>query len=161
MLTGDTQHQLVTFQLGAELYGVDIMDVKEIVQVQEIRPIPNAPFYVEGIFNLRGEIIPIINLHKRFHLSKIKREEGEEDMENLEGGFIILSIEGNKIAVIIDKIARVMTINADEVRPPPQMLSGIGTEYIHGVIHQESLYLVVLDTHRLFNSKELQKIISV
>ncbi len=60
-------NQLVTFQLGEELYGINIMDVKEIVRVQEIRSIPNAPPYVEGIFNLRSEIIPIINLHKRFH----------------------------------------------------------------------------------------------
>jgi len=62
--------QLVTFQLGEELYGVNIMDVKEIVRVQAIRGIPNAPMYVEGIFNLRSEIIPIISLHKRFHLKK-------------------------------------------------------------------------------------------
>ena len=63
-------YQLVTFQLGEEIYGVDILDVKEIVRVQEVRPIPNAPAYVEGIFNLRREIIPIINLHKRFFIKK-------------------------------------------------------------------------------------------
>ena len=57
----NTQIQLVTFQLGGEIYGVDIMDVKEIVKVTKVRPIPNAPFYVEGIFNLRSEIIPVIN----------------------------------------------------------------------------------------------------
>ena len=58
MAVGDTQLQLVTFQLGQELYGVDIMDVKEIVKIQDIRPIPNAPYYVEGIFNLRSETFP-------------------------------------------------------------------------------------------------------
>ena len=71
MAEDNTSYQLVTFQLGDELYGVDIMDVKEIVKVQSVRPIPNAPYYVEGIINLRGEIIPIINLHKRFHLQKL------------------------------------------------------------------------------------------
>ena len=70
MAERDTQIQLVTFQLSEELYGIDIMDVKEIVRVQDIRPLPNAPGYIEGLFNLRGEIIPIINLHKRFHLKK-------------------------------------------------------------------------------------------
>ncbi len=157
MAIGDSQFQLVTFQLSEELYGVDIMDVKEIVKIQNIRPIPNAPYYVEGIFNLRSEIIPIISLHKRFRLSAIQKTE-EEDFE---GGFIILNIEGNKIGIIIDRVARVVMVNSDEVKPPPQMLSGIGTEYIHGVIRQENGYLILLDIRRLFNPKELQKLIGI
>src|SRR5574344_1617195 len=96
-----TQLQLVTFQLGEELYGVDIMDVKEIVKVQQTRSIPSAPYYVEGIFNLRREIIPVINLHKRFHLKKIE----VTDDNDLDGGFIILNIDGTKISIIIDRVA--------------------------------------------------------
>lgn len=160
MAVGDAHFQLVTFQLGEELYGVDIMDVKEIVKVQTVRPIPNAPYYVEGIFNLRSEIIPIINLHKRFRLKKIElaEEDGEDEFQ---GGFIILSIDGLKIGIIIDRIARVISVNRDEIKPPPQMLSGIGTEYIHGVVRQEQGYLIILDIRRLFNPKELQKIIDI
>ena len=89
----DTQIQLVTFQISEELYGVDIMDVKEIVRVQDIRSIPNAPGYVEGLFNLRGEIIPIISFHKRFHLKKAQLGEDEE----LLSGFIIIDIDGMKL----------------------------------------------------------------
>jgi purine-binding chemotaxis protein CheW len=157
MAIGDSQFQLVTFQLGEELYGVDIMDVKEIVKIQNVRPIPNAPYYVEGIFNLRSEIIPIISLHKRFRLKEVQKTEDDD----FEGGFIILNIEGNKIGIIIDRVARVVMVNSDEVKPPPQMLSGIGTEYIHGVIRQETGYLVMLDIRRLFNPKELQKLIGI
>ncbi len=157
MAIGDSQFQLVTFQLGEELYGVDIMDVKEIVKIQNVRPIPNAPYYVEGIFNLRSEIIPIISLHKRFRLASVQKTEDDD----FEGGFIILNIEGNKIGIIIDRVARVVMVNSDEVKPPPQMLSGIGTEYIHGVIRQEAGYLIMLDIRRLFNSKELQKLIGM
>ena len=153
----DTQFQLVTFQLGDELYGVDIMDVKEIVKIQDVRTIPNAPYYVEGIFNLRSEIIPIINLHKRFHLKKAQLEEGDEFL----GGFIILNIEGNKIGIIIDRIARVVMIQRDDIQPPPQMISGIGAEYINGVVRQEEGYLIVLDIRRLFDPKELQKLVSL
>src|SRR5215510_15785638 len=90
--------QLVTFQLGEELYGINIMDVKEIVRVQAIRGIPNAPVYVEGIFNLRSEIIPIINLHRRFHIKK----SAASDEDELLSGFIILNIDGMKLGVIID-----------------------------------------------------------
>ncbi len=154
----NTQLQLVTFQLGEELYGVDIMDVKEIVKVQDVRPIPNAPYYVEGIINLRSEIIPIINLHKRFHIKKLASEVADEFEED-EGGFIILDIEGNKIGIIIDRIKRVVPVEKGDIKPPPQMLSGIGTEYIHGVVNQNDSYLIILDTRRLFNAKELQKIV--
>ena len=132
------------------------MDVKEIVKITAVRPIPNAPYYVEGIFNLRREIIPVINLHKRFQIKKL--EISDED-EELEGGFIILNIDNNKIGIIIDRISRVVSVSIDEIKAPPQMISGIGTEYINGVVRQEDKYLIVLDTRKLFNAKELQKII--
>ena len=146
--------QLVTFHLGEELYGVNIMDVKEIVRVQAVRAIPNAPIYVEGIFNLRSEIIPIINLHKRFHLRKLAVSEEDE----LLSGFVIVDIDGIKLGIIIDRISRVVTIEKDEIQPPPQMFSGIGAEYIQGVVHQEEGYLILLDIRTLFNPKELKKI---
>ncbi len=149
--------QLVTFQLSEELYGIDIMDVKEIVRVQEIRPLPNAPTYVEGLFNLRGEIIPIINLHKRFHLRKAQLD----DDEDLLSGFIIIDLDGMKLGVIIDKVERVISIDSNEIQPPPQMLSGIGAEYIQGVANQKNGYLIILDIRKLFSAKELQKIVEV
>ena len=147
-------NQLVTFQLGEELYGIDIMDVKEIVRVQDVRSIPNAPIYVEGIFHLRSEIIPVINLHKRFHLKKVAVSEEDE----LLSGFILLDIDGMKLGVIIDKVSRVVTIEREEIQPPPQMVSGIGAEYIQGVVRQERGYLIILDIRDLFNPKELQKL---
>ena len=146
--------KLVTFQLGEELYGVEIMDVDQIVRVQEVRPIPNAPYYVEGIFNLRSEIIPIISLHKRFHIKKASIDENDQFL----GGFIIIKIENNKLGIIIDKIARVVDVKKEDIQPPPQMIAGIGAEYIHGVVRRDSGYLIILDIHRLSNPKELQKI---
>lgn len=146
--------KLVTFQLGEELYGVEIMDVDQIVRVQDVRPIPNAPYYVEGIFNLRSEIIPVISLHKRFHIKKASLDEGDEFL----GGFIILKIENNKIGIIIDRVARVVDVKKEEIQPPPQMIAGIGAEYIHGVVRKDPGYLIILEIHRLFNPKELQKL---
>jgi purine-binding chemotaxis protein CheW len=148
-------NQLVTFHLGAELYGVDIMDVKEIVRVQSIRAIPNAPIYVEGIFNLRSEIVPIINLHKRFHLKKLVSADEDEE---LLASFVIIDLDGMKLGIIIDRISRVITVEHGEVQPPPQMITGIGAEYIQGVVRQEKGYLIILDVRNLFNPRELQKI---
>jgi len=148
------QRQLVTFQLGEELYGVNIMEVKEIVRVQDIRGLPNAPAYVEGIFNLRSEIIPIINLHKRFHIKKAFTSEEDEMLS----GFVIIEIDGMKLGVIIDRVSRVVTVEKEDIQPPPQMLSGIGAEYISGVVRQQESYLIILNIRDLFNPKELQKI---
>ena len=148
-------NQLVTFHLGVELYGIDIMDVKEIVRVQSIRAIPNAPTYVEGIFNLRSEIVPIINLHKRFHLKKF---ESDDEDEGLLASFVIIDLDGMKLGIIIDRISRVITVEQDEVQPPPQMITGIGAEYIQGVVRQDKGYLIILDVRNLFNPRELQKI---
>ena len=149
------QIQLVTFQLGEEHYGVNILDVKEIVRVQAVRAIPNAPNYVEGIFNLRSEIIPVINLHKRFAILK-STVKSEEDA--LLSGFVIIDIDGMKLGIIIDRVSRVVTIETSDIQMPPQMLSGIGAEYIQGVVRQDAGYLILLNIRSLFNPKELQKI---
>ncbi|MFO8064997.1 MAG: chemotaxis protein CheW [Spirochaetota bacterium] len=146
--------QLVTFELGGETYGIDIMQVEGIVQVQQVRPIPYAPDYVEGIFNLRGEIIPVINLHRRFRLKQI--ELSEED--RLLSGMVILAIDNTHLAVMIDKVSRVVRVNADDIQPPPQMISGIGVEYIQGVVNNGESYLIILDAGRLFDMRELEQL---
>jgi purine-binding chemotaxis protein CheW len=153
----DSSLQLVTFELGTEQYGVDIMQVKSIEEPTEVRAIPNAPSYVEGLFNLRGEIIPVINLHRRFHL---RRPDGDEH-EDLLRGFLIIRLNEMHIAIIIDRISRVLTIERSEVQEPPQMLSGIGAEYIEGVVHRDDGYLIVLDIDRLFNLRELAQLESI
>lgn len=145
-----TSIQLVTFQLGSEKYGLDIMEVKEIVDFEEIRSIPNAPVYVEGIYNLRGDIIPIISLHRRFNLQR--PENTDED------SLLIITIGGMELGIIIDRVLRVIAIESDEIQPPPQMLSGIGAEYIQGVVNQDEGYLIILDSLRLFDPDELRQI---
>ena len=153
-MAGNQRLQLVTFQLGGEQYGIDIMDVESIVKVEDVRDIPNAPSYVEGIFNLRGQIIPVINLHRRFHIKKAELSEEDE----LLSGFVIINLDGTQLAVIIDKVLRVVQIEKEEIQPPPQMISGIGAEYIQGVVHRDDAYLIILDIRRLFNMRELQQL---
>lgn len=153
----DTRLQLVTFQLGNELYGIDIMDVQEIVRLQEVRSIPKAPAYVEGIINLRGEIILIINLHRRFHIERMKT--GEDDV--LLSGFLIIELDERKLGIRIDRISRVVTVDADSIREPPKMLTGIGREYIRGVAYENDRYLIILDINRLFDPSELPHLGSI
>ena len=97
-------------------------------------------------------------MHKRF---KIQSSLVETDENSIDGGFIILKIEGSQIGIIIDKVERVVSVKAEDVKEPPQMLSGIGSEYIEGVIREDHGYLIMLNIRKLFNAKELQKIIEM
>jgi purine-binding chemotaxis protein CheW len=153
-MANDGQLQLVTFYLGEELYGVDIMEVNGIINLQEVRPIPNAPIYVDGILNIRGDIMPVINLHKRFNLKGAQLSKEDQ----LKSGFVILKVFNMKLAIYIDQIAKVVTVDIDKMQPPPQMLTGIGAEYIQGVFHEEKGYLIILDIKRLFNPNELKQL---
>ena len=151
------QFQVVTFQLGKEIYGIDIMDVKRIVGIKEVREIPNAPPYVEGILNLRGVVTPIINLHKRFLFQKM--EVTDDDI--LLSGFVILEIHKMILGIMIDKILRVVTIDPAQIQPPPKLIAGIGVEYIQGVVNDEGNYIIILNIQKLFNPKELQQLSTI
>lgn len=147
--------QLVTFQLGNETYGVDIMLVNSIVRAEGIRSIPNSPQFVEGIYNLRGEIIPVINLHNRFNISEVVLT--EDDDEHVQG-MMIIQIAGEKLGLIIDNVSRVVSIESDQIQPPPLTISSIGREYIRGVYNKDDLYLVILDVTRIFDPAELKQL---
>ena len=137
---------LVTFRLGSGEYAIDIMQAKEIIKMEKITLIPNAPDFVEGVINLRGNIIPIIDLKKRFNL-----EETEGDKNT---GIIIVKIEDVDMGIIIDSISKVVSIANSDIQPPPPMLSGIGQKYIKGVGKLEDKLLVVLDLEKLFTTDE-------
>ncbi|WP_157150003.1 chemotaxis protein CheW [Brachyspira sp. SAP_772] len=132
---------LVTFRLGNNEYAIDIMQAKEIIKMEKITLIPNAPDYVEGVINLRGNIIPIVDLKKRFNL-----EENEGDKNT---GIIIVKIDDVDMGIIIDAISKVVSIATSNIQPPPPMLSGIGQKYIKGVAKLEDKLLVVLDLEKL------------
>lgn len=154
MIESDNRVQLVTFYIGKERYGIDIMEVKEIVGKRDIRPIPYVPMYVAGLLNLRGAIFPIIDLHKRFHLEQVEMN----DDDALLSGFIIIEVGGRYIGIIIDRVSRVVAINPNTIQSPPQVISGIGAEYIQGVVHDEGEYLIILNIKKLFDPKELRQL---
>ncbi|TXJ46815.1 chemotaxis protein CheW [Brachyspira pilosicoli] len=132
---------LVTFKLGNNEYAIDIMQAKEIIKMEKITLIPNAPDYVEGVINLRGNIIPIVDLKKRFNLEE---NDGEKNT-----GIIIVKIDDVDMGIIIDAISKVVSIVTSNIQPPPPMLSGIGQKYIKGVAKLEDKLLVVLDLEKL------------
>lgn len=143
----------VSFRISTELYGINIMNVREVVQLCEIRPIPNAPKFVDGVINLRGEIIPVIDLGKRFNFKERKFTEEEELLR----GIIILNINDLIIGIVIDQIKRVVSIDNEQIQPPPQIVSGVGAEFVQGVVKldNEDSFLIILNEGKLFNKEEL------
>jgi purine-binding chemotaxis protein CheW len=147
---------LVSFKIASELYGIDIMDVKEIINLSEITPIPNSPDFVDGVINLRGTIIPIVDLGKRFNFKKRNFTDDEELLR----GIIIINVNNLLIGIIIDQVNRVLNIFTEQIQQPPQMISGIGADYINGVVKldEKDNLLIILNIKKLFSKKELLQI---
>ena len=134
-------HQLVTFFLGEEIYGIDILAVHEIIRMQQITEIPRTASYVEGVINLRGKVIPVIDLRKRFNLPA-----GEETKDTR---IIVVEIENKVIGMIVDGVSKVLRLPASLVEPPSPIMGGIDSNYIKGVGKVDNTLVVLLDLTKI------------
>lgn len=133
--------QLVTFRLGNEDYAVNILKVQEINRMKEITRVPNTPAFVEGVINLRGKVIPVINLRTKFGLS-------EKDSDT-QSRIMIMDIQGITMGLIVDAVSEVLRIPAEIVEPTPPMASNISAEYIKGIAKLEERLIILLDMDTL------------
>lgn len=140
--------QLVTFSLGGEKYAVDILKVQEINRMKEITRVPNAPYYVEGVINLRGKVIPVISLRKKFGLP--------EEEETAEQRIMIMDIQGITLGLIVDSVSEVLRISTDIVEPPPLMTYSVSSEFIWGIAKLEDRLIILLDMDKLIGKEETQ-----
>jgi purine-binding chemotaxis protein CheW len=139
--------QLVSFHLDNEEYGVDVLKVREIIRMVTITHMPNTPPYVEGIINLRGKVIPIISMRKRFGLVDIE--------SNDQARIIIMDVGGESLGFTVDAVSEVIRISAHEIQPSPSVVSGgIGQEFIEGVINHTDRLLVLLNLDKMFLHEE-------
>ena len=141
--------QLVSFMLAEEEYGVEVLKVREIIRMPTITKMPNVLQYVEGIINLRGKVIPIISMRKRFGLM--------EDENSSRTRIIIMDVAGGLIGFIVDGVSEVIRIHSSEIQPPPTMVlsGGIGQEFITGVFNHAERLLIIMDVDRMFSNDEL------
>jgi purine-binding chemotaxis protein CheW len=132
--------QLVSFNLGNEEYAVDILKVQEINRMVEITTIPNAPSYVEGVINLRGKVIPVINLRKKFGL----------ELKEMDAHSRIIVVDvGKTVGLIVDSVSEVLRLSSDTVEPPPPMTGSGSSEYILGIGKLQDRLLILLDIDSL------------
>ncbi len=138
---GEEILQLVSFTLKDEEYAVDILNVQEINRITEITQVPNSPDYVEGVINLRGKVMPVINLRKKFGI-----EEKETDETSR---IIIMDIQGVTNGLIVDSVSEVLRIPEDTVEPPPQMSSASNSRFIKGIAKLENRLIILIDINKL------------
>lgn len=148
-----TENQFVVFKLGDERYGVDILNVSTISEYLEITRVPDAPNYVEGMINLRGDIIPVINLKKRFSIPETTLSE--------ETRIIIYSIDGVYIGFIVDEASQVLRVEDKDIEPTPAILRGADREYISGVGKYENQIIILLDFSKILNDNERAQIVGL
>ena len=138
--------QLVTFKLGNEEFALDILKVQEINRMVEITKVPKAPDFVEGVINLRGRVIPIVDIRKKFHLN-IKEATKETRI-------IVVNIMNKTIGLIVDSVSEVLRINSSTIQPPPPLIAGLDSDYIKGVGKLDERLIILLDIDKIFTTGE-------
>lgn len=153
MSTALTRHddellQLVTFSISDEEFGVDILKVQEIIRTMEISKVPRAPDFVEGVINLRGKVIPIIDLRRRFGLEYRQHDKNTR--------IIVIEITQVIVGFVVDAVSEVLRIPASTVEPPPPVVAGVDSEYINGVGKLEDSLLILLDLDKLLSGADME-----
>jgi len=145
--TEGTELQLVTFGLGDEEFAVDILAVQEINRMMPLTRVPSSPPEVEGVINLRGKIIPVIDLRKRFRLPASEHSE--------QSRIVVVEVHGRVLGFIVDRVSEVLRINSKIVEPAPSMVCSVDSDFIAGVGKLQDRLLILLDLAKLFNTAEL------
>lgn len=141
--------QLVGFTIGKELFGVDILMVQEIIRAAPITPVPNSPNFVEGVINLRGNILPVIDLRKRLNLYT-------SDVKQKDTWILILDIQGKITGFIVDSVTEVLKIQEEAIEPPPEIITaGLVNQYLQGVCEIGTQLLIMIDFQRILLQEEL------
>jgi purine-binding chemotaxis protein CheW len=142
--------QVIGFRIGEETYGVRISTVREIVRVPEITPVPNAPEGIEGVINLRGKIIPVMDLRKRFGLSEICTDKKSR--------ILVVEVENQLLGLIVNSASEVLKIPPSEIEAPGRMFAEGESGYITGVGKLGSRLIILLEIAKLLQRKELRRI---
>ncbi len=143
--------QMISFNIGTEQFGVEILMVQEIIMMSDVTEIPNAPDFVEGVINLRGNIIPVLDLRKRLRLR------GGQAAQPLTAGtrILVVDVDENITGFIVDSVSKVLSVPASRVFPPPDIIvAGVQSQYISGVVHLENSILIVLDFRKILSIEE-------
>jgi purine-binding chemotaxis protein CheW len=139
--------EYLTFVLGNEQYGLEILKVQEIRGYDAVTQIANTPDFIKGVVNLRGKIVPIVDLRIKFHLGKVEYDEFTV--------VIILNLNGRVVGIVVDGVSDVMALKEEQIRDVPSLVTSIDTKYIVGLATVEEQMLILVDIEQLMTSQEM------
>ncbi len=147
----DTEEQLVAFDVAGEIYGIDIANVQEIIRLPTITTIPRAPSFVEGVINLRGHIIPVIDLRKRFGIPEAEPTK--------ESRIVVVQVGDSTIGMRVDAVTEVLRIRSDAIEPPASIVTGTDSAFLRGVGRlggdgEEEALIILLDTEAIISRQD-------
>ncbi|MAG36194.1 MAG: chemotaxis protein CheW [Dehalococcoidia bacterium] len=140
------EEQLVVFTLNNEAYGVDVATVREIIRMQDITEVPRTPSFVEGVINLRGKIIPVVDLRKRFGFATVQHDQDSRIM--------VVDTGGQDVGMIVDSVTEVLRITDDAVEPPSSVVTEANADYLRGIIKLTDRLIILLDLDRVLSAEE-------
>ncbi len=140
------EQQLVVFELANEHYGLDISAVEGIIKMQAITKMPQAPSFVEGVTNLRGTVVPVIDLRKRFALPSLDQTKDTR--------IVVVYMEKTKIGMIVDGVSEVLRIPEESIEPTPPMVSTVNTAFIRGIAKLDNRLVTLLDLTKVLSLEE-------
>ena len=144
---GHERNEFLTFALGQESYGIEILKVREIRGYEVVTTIPNAPAFLKGVINLRGTIVPIIDLRIKLNFAKV-----EYDRFTV---VIIINVSGRVLGIVVDSVSEVMTLTPDQIRPAPDFAGAFDTEYLMGLASVDGRTLVLVVVEKLVAGADL------
>ncbi len=144
--TGGLEEQLVVFRLRRELYGVPISSVREIIRWQQVTSLPTAPEFVEGVINLRGTVVPVIDLAKRFAIEGIPATNDTR--------IVVVEMSGQLVGIVVDGVSEVLRITHAEIEPPSSISGSVDIEFLRGVGKSGDRLIVLLDLTRVLSPAE-------
>jgi len=146
----DAEEQLVIFELANEVYGVDIGRVQEIIRMTTITRLPRAPEFVEGVINLRGKVIPVVDLKKRFGLQESERTKASR--------IVVVDVGDHTIGMVVDAVSEVLRVSSSSVEPPSPVVTTIESDYIRGIAKLEGRLIILLDLDKVLSWDEKRKL---
>ncbi|MDD3344135.1 MAG: chemotaxis protein CheW [Sulfurospirillaceae bacterium] len=144
---GLNTNRFLTFYLDEEIYGVDIFDVKEIIAMMKTTPVPKTPPFIKGVMNLRGNIIPVVDMRIKFDMPEVEPQ--------MYTAIVIITIENKNIGFIVDKVEEVVNVEEDNMSAPPEFGASVDTRFIKSMAKQKNKVIMILDLVALFGEEEL------
>ncbi len=153
MSGGITEIQVACFRLMDDLYAVDIMRINEIIRPQKLTILPKAPSFIEGVINLRGNVIPVVDLRKRFDMPPRPASAATR--------LLISRVAGQSLGLVVDDVTEVITVPVKEIKPPPTVAEGVSAKYLLGVCLSADVLVMLLDIDRLLTCSEVMELGSI